>query len=315
MVVSTLVQMADWHKVTVAGTVTYGDKPPTALLEAGQMWFETDTGNLFIWYDDGNTTQWVQINNAQRAVTSVPAGSIVDYAGAVAPEGWMMCYGQIMSRVLYPALFQSIGIQYGAGDGSTTFQLPDCRGRVAAGKDDMGGTKANRIKNIFDGSVLGGAGGGEAIILDLTMIPSHSHTGGTGNANADHTHAFNVNTGGENVDHAHSVGIQSGGVNTNHTHSLTLNGRNYIERVGGAGGSGTNGGGFGDVGNTNWNDRDHSHGVNGGTAGRNAGHVHNVAGSTAGASVTHAHTITAEGGGLAHANLQPTIVFNKIIKV
>ena len=311
-------QMAAWQHITAVGSTSFGDTPPgpTGLLVDGQMWFETDTGNLFIWYNDGNTSQWVQINNAQRAVTSVPAGSIVDYAGAVAPEGWMLCYGQIMSRVLYPALFQSIGIQYGAGDGSTTFQLPDCRGRVAAGKDDMGGTKANRIKNIFDGSVLGGSGGGEAIILDLTMIPAHAHTGGTGNANVDHSHSFNVNTGTVSADHTHNFNVNTAGENVDHAH--TTYDQHYTGNIAsngsGAGGAAKNALAD-DARGSSGRNAGHVHNVAGGTGGILTNHTHNVAGSTAGQSVTHAHTISSEGGGLAHANLQPTIMFNKIIKV
>ena len=69
----------------------------------------------------------------------MPTGVMVDYAGATAPAGWLLCYGQPVSRVTYAALFAAIGTTYGAGDGSTTFNVPDLRGAVAAGASNMGG--------------------------------------------------------------------------------------------------------------------------------------------------------------------------------
>ncbi len=75
---------------------------------------------------------------------AVPIGAIVSFAGTSSPAGWMLCYGQAVSRSTYSSLFAAIGTSFGAGDGSTTFNLPDCRGRVEAGKDDMGGVDSTR---------------------------------------------------------------------------------------------------------------------------------------------------------------------------
>jgi microcystin-dependent protein len=80
--------------------------------------------------------------------------------------------------VTYSALFTAIGVTYGAGDGSSTFNLPDCRGRVTAGKDNMGGSSANRLTGIagsVNGDVLGGAGGEERHTLSEAEMPSHDH--------------------------------------------------------------------------------------------------------------------------------------------
>ena len=63
----------------------------------------------------------------------VPPGMLAPYAGKTAPEGWLLCDGSAVSRTAYAALFAVIGTTYGAGNGSTTFTLPDLRGRVAAG--------------------------------------------------------------------------------------------------------------------------------------------------------------------------------------
>ncbi len=111
-----------------------------------------------------------------------PVGSILDYAGATEPSGWVFCYGQAISRTTFSALFTVIGTTYGAGDGSTTFNVPDCRGRVAAGQDDMGGTSANRLTGLaggVDGDVLGAAGGAESFALAETNLPAHTHPAGT----------------------------------------------------------------------------------------------------------------------------------------
>jgi microcystin-dependent protein len=111
---------------------------------------------------------------------SLPAGTLVPFAGATAPNEWLLCYGQAISRATYAALFAAIGTAWGAGDGSTTFNLPDLRGRALFGKDDMGGAAANRLTTGgggINGAALAAVGGGETVTLDTTKIPSHTHDG------------------------------------------------------------------------------------------------------------------------------------------
>lgn len=94
---------------------------------------------------------------------TVPAGSMTAFAGSSAPTGWLLSYGQEVSRSTYATLFAAIGTTYGTGDGSTTFNLPDLRGRTLAGKDNMGGSAASRLTSGasgVDGATLGAAGGG-----------------------------------------------------------------------------------------------------------------------------------------------------------
>lgn len=67
----------------------------------------------------------------------MPAGTIVSYAGASVPSGWLLCNGANVSRTTYASLFRAIGTRWGAGDGSTTFALPDSDGRVLQGATDV----------------------------------------------------------------------------------------------------------------------------------------------------------------------------------
>ena len=111
---------------------------------------------------------------------SVPTGVLNPYAGATAPAGWLLCFGQAISRTTYSTLFTAIGTTYGVGDGSTTFTLPDMRGQVTAGLDNMGGTSRDRVVDT-DADVLGGEigdSGGHthgAHALTEAEMPSHSH--------------------------------------------------------------------------------------------------------------------------------------------
>lgn len=116
-----------------------------------------------------------------------PPGSVTAYAGTTEPNGWLFCYGQAVSRTTYARLFDIIGTTYGVGDGSTTFNVPDLRGRVVAGQDDMGGSSANRLTSPIDGDTLGAAGGTENHTLTEAEMPAHDHGGVTG-ADGSHLH-------------------------------------------------------------------------------------------------------------------------------
>jgi microcystin-dependent protein len=111
---------------------------------------------------------------------TVPIGAGMDYWGTSAPSLWLFSYGQAVSRTTYAALFAVYGTTYGAGDGSTTFNLPDKRGRSSFGKDDMGGTSANRITNQtggWNGDTLGAAGGAETHTLTGPQLPVTTPSG------------------------------------------------------------------------------------------------------------------------------------------
>lgn len=126
-----------------------------------------------------------------------PVGTVSAFAGASAPPRWLLCTGGTVSRTTYAALFAAIGTTYGAGDGSTTFHLPDLRGRVVAGKDDMGGSAASRVTAAvsgINGATLGAAGGDQ-------RAPQHTHTATSTVSDPGHTHdiANGFMTGGGTV--------------------------------------------------------------------------------------------------------------------
>lgn len=125
-------------------------------------------------YLDGVTSALQTQINALSA--QVPIGTVVPFAGSSTPSGWLLCYGQNVSRSTYSALFTALSTTYGSGDGSTTFGLPDLRGRVSVGKDNMGGSSANRFVNIVSGGTLGASGGTDRHQLQTSEIPNHTHS-------------------------------------------------------------------------------------------------------------------------------------------
>jgi microcystin-dependent protein len=120
------------------------------------------------------------ISSGIGAVGFVPVGVVVPFAGSTSPAGWELCYGQAISRTTYAGLFNTIGTTYGSGDGSTTFNVPDLRGRVSAGKDDMGGTAASRLTStvLTASNTLGATGGTQTHTLTSAQsgVPAHSHS-------------------------------------------------------------------------------------------------------------------------------------------
>lgn len=96
---------------------------------------------------------------------SLPAGTIVQWPGATAPANWLLADGAAVSRITYASLFAAIGVQYGSGDGTTTFNLPNLKGRVAVGLDSS--------QTEFD--VLGETGGAKTHTLTTAEMPSHNH--------------------------------------------------------------------------------------------------------------------------------------------
>lgn len=135
------------------------------------------------------------------AIGTIPVGSIFPYAGVTAPTNYLLCYGQAISRTTYSVLFGIIGTTYGAGDTTTTFNLPDLRGRTAFGKDDMGGSAASRITNDVSGitaTTLGATGGNQHYHQHTHIItdPGHNHSFPPIGVNGSVFALVDVNSGG-----------------------------------------------------------------------------------------------------------------------
>ncbi len=127
-------------------------------------------GHKAVFMYDG--TDQILLNPATSS--SIPAGVMNAYGGTAAPSGWVLCDGTAISRTTYATLFGVLGTAYGVGDGSTTFNVPDIRGRYPLGKDDMGGASADRV-TATEADNLGQSEGAEDHTLVISEMPAHTH--------------------------------------------------------------------------------------------------------------------------------------------
>jgi microcystin-dependent protein len=112
----------------------------------------------------GDIQQVRSVGNVLLQTTVIqPAGIIQMYAGSSAPTNWLLCDGSAVSRTTYSALFSAIGTNYGSGNGSTTFNLPNLTNRMPIGK----GTGSF--------STLNNQGGAETFTLSSGNMPAHQH--------------------------------------------------------------------------------------------------------------------------------------------
>lgn len=163
----------------------------------------------------GELNDNMDIIDTALAAAGVPSGTVLEYAGATAPTGFLLCYGQAISRATYSNLFTAIGTVWGIGDGLTTFNVPDKRGRTGFGKDDMGGTPANRITTAvsgLDGLTLGAVGGDQ-------NQQSHTHTASV--TDPGHSHLAYWATHGLSGSSVESVNPVSGSVGSYPTSTST----------------------------------------------------------------------------------------------
>lgn len=102
----------------------------------------------------------------ENAASLVPTGSIMQFAGNQAPAGWIICDGSTISRTTYAELFSIIGTTFGSGDGSTTFNIPNLKGKVPVGLDTSD----------TDFDTLGETGGEKKHTMTVDELVSHTHT-------------------------------------------------------------------------------------------------------------------------------------------
>jgi microcystin-dependent protein len=161
------------------------------------------------------------ISSALGVAGAVPVGVVNPFAGATAPSGWLLCFGQAVSRTAYPVLFTTLSTTYGSGDGSTTFNIPDMRGRAVAGKDDMGGSAASRLTStvLTASNTLGATGGSQTHTLTTGQMPSHTHVQNS------HLHSTNI-AGGSGSPASYYYASQWGATNTIQTTTETPTNQN-----------------------------------------------------------------------------------------
>lgn len=159
----------------------------------------------------------------------LPTGIILDFAGTVVPAGFLACDGSAVSRTTYANLWAAIGATWGAGDGSTTFNVPDLRRRTTIGS---GGVAVSGPAN-----TTGATGGAETVTLTSNEMPTHSHGvtdpqhshGASTAANGDHAHLWGVNLQAGAAAGAGNLGESGTGSAANtstagsHSHGVTVN--------------------------------------------------------------------------------------------
>lgn len=137
------------------------DEIATLPVEDGALIYNYETGATYLDYDD----ERISTGGGMPTGDTFPIGAITSYAGSIAPTNWLICDGSAISRTAYADLFDAIGTTYGVGDGSTTFNLPNLKGRVITGLDTS--------QTEFD--TLGETGGEKAHTLTIAEMPSHKH--------------------------------------------------------------------------------------------------------------------------------------------
>ena len=146
---------------TATGTDTWGETGETPIYDILYIVLDEQTTYTY------NGTDLVSVGGGAGGGGSLPTGSITMFAGLSAPNGYLLCDGSAISRTTYSALFNAIGTAYGAGDGSTTFNLPNLNGKVPVGLDS----------NDTDFDTLGETGGEKEHTLTVNEMPEHKHQG------------------------------------------------------------------------------------------------------------------------------------------
>lgn len=166
-------------------------------------------GTSWVSLAKGTASQQIRMNAGATAPewftasasSPIPSGAIMDYGGTSAPSGWLLCDGSAVSRTTYSDLFTAISTNYGVGNGSTTFNVPDFRGRVGVGTGAGSGLTSRAI---------GATGGEETHALSEAELASHYHTYTIGSTGGGATQARNLSSGADASFNTSSVGSGTG---------------------------------------------------------------------------------------------------------
>ena len=151
--------------ITPNSAKTVTDK--SGSMEGAWYKYTSNSNQALFDLDDALATANTSITTLTTTVgVNTPPGVIFEYAASAAPTGWLLCDGSAVSRLTYASLFAIIGTTWGAGDGSTTFNVPDRRGTAGIGMGTGSGLTAR---------TLAATGGEETHLLITSEMPSHSH--------------------------------------------------------------------------------------------------------------------------------------------
>lgn len=166
-----------WHSAADEVSITTGGTTKVTINSYGAIALSGSYGTAgAVLTSQGNNAGAVW---SPFAAVAVPTGVLVPYAGTSAPTGWLLCDGSQVSRTTYSGLFAVIATTYGVGNGTSTFNLPDLRGRVPAGRDiNTGAGFSNRLigDTGLNAQILGNVGGLGTVTLTTDQMPLHGHS-------------------------------------------------------------------------------------------------------------------------------------------
>ena len=126
----------------------------------------------------GNVCASAFYGDGSNLTGGMPTGAIMPYAVTAAPSGYLLCNGAAVSRSTYSALFTVVSSLYGNGDGSSTFNVPDLRGRFMAGYNAATSRLTSVSSDMVDGALIANTGGIQAVTITEAQLPSHTHDQG-----------------------------------------------------------------------------------------------------------------------------------------
>lgn len=252
----------------------------------------------------GTTGTFSGVVSAPSFVGALAAGFVMDFAGTAPPTGWAACDGQALSRTTYAQLFSNIGTTWGAGDGSTTFNVPNLISRFRRHRDNstlasVVGTLQSPV-NLSHAHTYSGNTGIESV------GHTHTYSGATGSEGVQHTHTFSGTSAGFSSDHTHSISLTSGAMSANASHSHALGGPQSAFIVSINNGTGASQGNLVCTSasvsaglTTSSTNTDHTHAVTGNTGGSSTDHTHAYSGTTSTESALHAHAYSGTTSGIS----------------